>query len=620
MIKKLLLFLLIFIHSFSFSQKSKTITYPTYDAVVEEFYNTYSSIDLHVDAEIKFEKKPDGWHVSTKEYNSYKTIEDILVWSKKENAFQKINIEKLSEQKKGSNNYETNRTRLKEALDMWGKRNFNFCPYYGYSGWDWDVIQDYQNRSNLPDSIYYGLGRAYSSYAANLLNNNTGYAANEHQFKLSAGQNCLTEEQLITFRKYVKLAIENFKKVQQLNPNFETIVGGIDTKISNEYLTSFLNLRIYQNEEEANKELAPNLYNDFCLSFAKNMLNSCDKNAILFTFGDGDTFPLLYVQSQYGFRKDVLVVNLSLLQTDRYINSLRNKILDAEPLPISFSADQISDTKREVILIEKEPDSATPVELSKMIEFISNDKNITGNSSLIPNYSYINATELQLTTSNGKLLFPAPKSYFTRSDLMVFDVLANTKLERPIYYAATSSGDSFHKLNNYLQLEGLVYHLNVSTKKQSDYLEFAEINTGVLYKNLTESFDWKGMSTVTPNERTLCYSYRKCFQDLITKLFLEEKSEYAEIVLDKYIETMPDNIMRYDLSTVTIIESYYKLKKIKKGNEIAKTLIYNIKHNINNYENITYSQGDPNWKKNTTEYLKAVLNMYDQRELLKELH
>lgn len=614
--KKLFFCLLLFTFYTSFAQK-EAVVYPEYDVVVKKFFNTYSSCDLNFFSEIKFEKRPDGWHIATIDIDTRKNVEDVLLWSSKTKKFQQTDLEKFTKLKSGTDNYNTNRTRLKTALGVWGKRNYNFCPYYGYIGWDWDVIQEYENQTNLPDSIYYGLGRAYSSYAGNLLNDNTSFALPDHQFKLPPGQNALNDQQLFTFRKYAHLAIENFKKTYQLNPDFETVVGSIDTKIANEYVTAFLNLRVYQSEEEANKELIPGLYNDFILSFSKNMLNSCSKNAILLTYGDNDTYPLLYLQAMYGIRKDVLIVNMELLQTDRYINSLRNKILDAEPLSVTFTPDQIKDDKRIVVIVQK-AETDTPLELSKMIELIADDKNVASFGG--PEYSVIKANELQLTTVLGKIIFQAPKSYFTRSDLIVYNELANSKLERSIYFSATSSGDSFLKLNNYLQLEGLVYKVNATSERQSDFLEFAEINSGILYKNLMEKYDWKGMSTITPNERALCYAYRKCFQDLIAKLFQEEKFEYAEIVLDKYVEILSDNAMRFDLYTITIIESYYKLNRFKKGNEIAKTLIYNIKHNINNDEKITYTEGDPNWKKNTTDYLRELLKKYDQRELLKELN
>jgi hypothetical protein len=92
-------------------------------------------------------------------------------------------------------------------------------------------------------------------------------------------------------------------------------------------MTAFLDLRTLQNEEEAQKEITGPLYNDFFLDMARNYLSSCDSNAILFTNGDNDTYPLLYLQAAEGYRQDVMVINRSLLNVNNYINRLRENTM-----------------------------------------------------------------------------------------------------------------------------------------------------------------------------------------------------------------------------------------------------------------------------------------------------
>ena len=180
----------------------------------------------------------------------------------------------------------------------------------------------------------YALARCYNNYSFNLLNNNTGTLIKE-QFDLANTKNCLSEEQLKKYRYYAHKSIEKFNEVHEINPNFETILGSIHTKWSSEHMSAWLNLRVYQNEEEATKEIRDDLYDPLIIDVAKNYLMSCEKDAILFTNGNNDTYPLHYVQEQLGFRKDVLIVNMSLLGVTRHINSYKDKVNEAIPIPSS---------------------------------------------------------------------------------------------------------------------------------------------------------------------------------------------------------------------------------------------------------------------------------------------
>ena len=252
------------------------------------------------------------------------------------------------------------------------------------------------------------------------------------------------------------------------------------------------------------------------LAIAKNYLDSCAPNAILFTLGDNDTFPLWYAQEVEGYRTDVRVCNLSLLSTSWYIDQMKRKAYNSEPLPISMEWMQYKDGTRDVIALETGNnqflDIKDVVEYIKRPEYdkerqlvfishasMSNGKAIPASFSLPVDKAKVLANGTVDSTLADQIVDRLTWNlrsdrgdginYLYKAYLVMMDILANNNWERPIYYASTTGSEAFFGLESYFQLEGLAYRLvPIKTAYRGGY-ETGRVNPDILYNNLVNVFN-----------------------------------------------------------------------------------------------------------------------------------
>jgi hypothetical protein len=246
--------------------------------------------------------------------------------------------------------------------------------------------------------------------------------------------------------------------------------------------------------------------------YAANFLNSVDQNAILFTYGDNDTYPLWYAQEVEGIRTDVRVVNLSLIAVDWYINKLRNKVNDSPPIKLTLPADAIRGKLRNQIFFfnpSNQSDNVlnNPTPLTRALEFIGNPQNVQKGQTILNTKSLFIPINESIFRSSGLLdnidsielenkidiKFPASKSYITKDDLAVLDIIGSNFYDRPIYFATTCKNEKLQGLNDYMQLEGLALRL-VPIKTKSDQ-SLAIYGSGraeldEIYDNVMNKWEW----------------------------------------------------------------------------------------------------------------------------------
>ncbi|HBH85889.1 MAG: hypothetical protein A2X05_11420 [Bacteroidetes bacterium GWE2_41_25] len=320
---------------------------------------------------------------------------------------------------------------------------------------------------------------------------------------------------------------------------------------------------------------------------AFNYLNSCAPDAILFTNGDNDTFPLWYAQEVEGKRTDVRVCNLMLLNTDWYITQMKHKTYLSDPLPVTLPVKKYYDgINNQIFIVEKTKD---PVDVSTVIDWINSDNkgtkvqvSATELLDIIPTRTIRIPVDAQKVIASGTVkpedagkIVPyiditLKGNSILKSQLIVLDILAHNNWERPIYFVTGYHNDAFG-LEEYFQLEGLAYRLVPVKSQNKSWIEYGRINSDILYENMINKFVWGGAKEEGVNidynhKRTLIVVKARMNYARLAKALTEEgRNEKAIAVLDRCMEELPLNKVPYDPYVADIIDSYYAAGGIEKA-------------------------------------------------------
>lgn len=355
--------------------------------------------------------------------------------------------------------------------------------------------------------------------------------------------------------------------------------------------------------------------------FAKNYLESCAPNAILFTNGDNDTFPLWYAQEVEGIRTDVRVVCLELLNTDWYIDQMVHKAYESEPVPFSLTKWQYRQGTRDVVLFHDRKIKGY-INVKDLVEFAkSEDKSNQLEVQSGTFYNYFPTRNMSIPVDSATVVnngtvskdmanrivksidWSIEGNYVQKNDLMILDLLAHNDWKRPIYFAATAPASSYLNLAPYLQLEGLAYRLVPIKQDAAEQQQETRINTEAMYNNVMTKFAWGGMERpdVYLDDvfvRSCALNIRQRVAALASALVAEGKKDKAIKVLDKCIEVTPEANVPYDGTIYSVAMAYYQAGANDKANALAKKLFDNLEGNIHYYnkfkgrDKYTYSQDE----------------------------
>jgi hypothetical protein len=325
---------------------------------------------------------------------------------------------------------------------------------------------------------------------------------------------------------------------------------------------------------------------------AHNYLNSCAPNAILYTNGDNDTFPLWYAQEVEGIRTDVRIINLMLFNTEWYIDQMTRQAYESDPVPMSLPPEKWEDGTNNIIyMFERVPGQA---DLKQVIDFIANeDPRTKFNPQPGMSLDYIPSKKFKIPVDREKILrngvvrdkdsalilpeitWEINKSSILKNEMMQLDIMATTDWDRPIYFVAAGSEGAMN-LEPFFQMDGLAYRLVPISTPGRNFLNYGRIDTDTLWDRMMNTFRYGRMEQPDVhldyyNIRTLSViKLRNKFSRLASELIAENKLDSAVVALDRCMELMPHPKVPFDGFIPPIVRAYYNCNQNEKGFAILR--------------------------------------------------
>jgi len=336
--------------------------------------------------------------------------------------------------------------------------------------------------------------------------------------------------------------------------------------------------------------------------YARNFLESCQPNAIIFTYGDNDTYPLWYCQEVEKIRTDIRVVNLSLIAVDWYIEQLRRAVNDSPAIAMSIPQDQIRGYKR--VQIPYFPQGAEKeMTIQQLVKFLGEDHKLPTQGGGRDYDTYLPTRKISIPVNRQEAIdnkiisagdstlvdtlhfnMGGDKKYIIKDDLAILDIISSNVWKRPIYWAVTCREEKLLGLEDYLQLEGLGLKLvpsrTVSSMQNYGIIGSGRVDTETAYRNIMEKWQWggfdKGRQFVDRSYMPSLQTMRVAMIRIARQLVVEGKKDKAIALTDKYFAVFPQENFQYDQFSAFMADIYARSgandKAAAKMRDIAKAM------------------------------------------------
>lgn len=372
---------------------------------------------------------------------------------------------------------------------------------------------------------------------------------------------------------------------------------------------------------------------------AKDYLESCAPNAILFTYGDNDTYPLWYAQEVEGIRPDIRVINFSLLGIDWYINELRYKVNQSAPIDVIWTPEQIEGGKRDYILYKPKQeipedrfydlydvmknyvgsDDPTKMDDSRgdpLNTFPVRKLSVPVDKATVIKNGTVSATDSVVS----EMRFEIPKGSLVKNDMALLNIIAANKWNRPIYFTNPSADLGF---DQYLRRDGLSFRLVPVANSR--------VNTDWMIDKAMNKFgfgnaDKKGVYFDEENRRHL-NSIRSAYAELAIDLASKNRKEEAKKVLERADSMMRTENFDYGMTSranqhnrnsLLFLEACYMAGDDKLADKVATSVKKDLQQQMRYYNSLTGDKAEnmAEEKRAADSYLKGIeqiKTVYDPR-------